>query len=516
MVLDVAYAVRTILGELGQANAEVIGILTHSTGTNPRFREVSIVNAFSWLTEYNTFHRPGGMYPGEESCGLPRFESGRPAFEHAYLVHLGDGLGEKEFKRESESVADYLYLDSLTPAGAFLDACRKEWREPPTAIAGQARLRSFGVHRISCLQPDVVEDAVRDLCSQVLAEWSGREAADSSGRPTVKRMFQQTQETAVKEHVRAEALELADALRLHTSSLIDETRSLISREMNGDPLAFFERLLTDFTAAQITSASDTIKTMDRLFGLGCDHQESQGIPAEVLKLPTGELLGPTVARLVDGLNQWAISQLDRPQVRVRGARDGVQLLTLHLRSIEEETAKLAASLKEKRAAFVASAKLRESHASSAKLQALYKYQLLLVDECAVRMVLALICYLTTELRSVAQQLGELDVELERMAHAIGDRPRSAAVEENSPSGDMTQALRRALEETLRSSRSDMSARTNELIRKDYLEPGGGLYQCIRRNASELVGAVRKAARQVVEEGDSGSDRSAELHGAIPQ
>ena len=51
-VMDVAFAVRTMLKKIAIRHATVTGILMHSTGRDPRHCELARVNAYSWLTEY--------------------------------------------------------------------------------------------------------------------------------------------------------------------------------------------------------------------------------------------------------------------------------------------------------------------------------------------------------------------------------------------------------------------------------------------------------------------------------
>src|SRR5262249_23155215 len=129
-------------------NVTVIGILLHSTGRDPRHCELARVNAYSWFTEFQHFHRPDSSYPGDASCGLPPHEPGVSAFDHTYFVHLGDALEEKEFDQAARSVAEYLRLDVLSPAQLPLDAGRKQ--QPATIQSASeeeatTNLRSFGV-----------------------------------------------------------------------------------------------------------------------------------------------------------------------------------------------------------------------------------------------------------------------------------------------------------------------------------------------------------------------------------
>ena len=124
MSLDLGYAVRAILQKLGLAHAQTIGLMMHSTGRDARHSELARVNAFSWLTEYQHFQGLENPYPGDVSCGLPAHAAGVAAFDHTYLIQLGENLDSVEFEQATQGVADYIRFNTLSPASAFFDACR--------------------------------------------------------------------------------------------------------------------------------------------------------------------------------------------------------------------------------------------------------------------------------------------------------------------------------------------------------------------------------------------------------
>ena len=144
MVLDVAYAVRKILADLGLADDGVCGILTHSTDRNPSASDLAIANAYACLSELQHYSGPSN-YPGEPACGLPAFAGDAGTFPNAYFVHLGDDLNEQEFEAATDRLASYLYLDTVTSAGAVFDECRKRTTGDAAGSLAGASLRSFGL-----------------------------------------------------------------------------------------------------------------------------------------------------------------------------------------------------------------------------------------------------------------------------------------------------------------------------------------------------------------------------------
>ncbi len=138
MVLDVAYMVRKVLGDLGQSDDAVIGILTHSTGRKAATRDLAIANSYACLSELHHYSSEG-PYPGDPACGLPPARPGDTTFAQTYLLDLGEDLTESEFRAATDSVAEYLFLNTATPSSAFFDQCRGARRGPPNSPAATVR-----------------------------------------------------------------------------------------------------------------------------------------------------------------------------------------------------------------------------------------------------------------------------------------------------------------------------------------------------------------------------------------
>ena len=79
---------------------------------------------FRGLRKVITFSSAENSYPGDVSCGLPAHAAGVAAFDHTYLVQLGENLDEPEFDQATNLVAEYIRLNSVSPASAFFDAVR--------------------------------------------------------------------------------------------------------------------------------------------------------------------------------------------------------------------------------------------------------------------------------------------------------------------------------------------------------------------------------------------------------
>ena len=123
MVIDLAYAVRTVLAEFHRPDHRVHGVLAHSTGRNPSARDVAIANTCACLAELEHFHRAGG-YPADPEWKIPPSVTAAPVFDESYLVDVGENLDDEDFQRATDALADYLYLDCVTAGGDFFRKCR--------------------------------------------------------------------------------------------------------------------------------------------------------------------------------------------------------------------------------------------------------------------------------------------------------------------------------------------------------------------------------------------------------
>ena len=122
-VMDLAYAARTTLSDMGFQECQIDGMLMHSTAKIMGNRELNIANAFACLAELQHVAEFG--YPGDESCGLPDFEDELP-FENTYFLNFGDSLDPSRYAEKIGEVAEYLFHDIASPSQQFFDATRSQ------------------------------------------------------------------------------------------------------------------------------------------------------------------------------------------------------------------------------------------------------------------------------------------------------------------------------------------------------------------------------------------------------
>jgi serine/threonine protein kinase len=136
VAIDLGYAVRKVLGELGLPDQRVYGLLTHSTSRKAASRDLAVANTLAALQELRHFGGRRGYFPGDPSCDLPAVYENHATFNETYLLHLGNELGDREFESATDRLAEYLYQNVLTPAAGF-STSRAASRE-----TGTKRIRS--------------------------------------------------------------------------------------------------------------------------------------------------------------------------------------------------------------------------------------------------------------------------------------------------------------------------------------------------------------------------------------
>jgi hypothetical protein len=180
-VLDAAYLTRALLAERELEPADLSGLLLHATSPQGQTRQLEVANTVACLSEFEHFISPHGGYPGDPTCQLPRFDVG--PFDHAYVVHLGDGPTPAGLATEADRIAEYLYRSTTTPARAFFQECRlgKETDTRPGEPA--AGLRTFGVAQLG---DDIQAEALGKaeiLCRALVRQWRGHLDISPEGRP---------------------------------------------------------------------------------------------------------------------------------------------------------------------------------------------------------------------------------------------------------------------------------------------------------------------------------------------
>lgn len=320
-VIDLGYAVRSVLADLGQSDEKVCGILTHGTSRKASARDLAIANTCACLHELRHFSRPETHYPGDAAADLPAFEDA--PFRNTYLVHLGDELDDGQFEAGVDSLAEYLFRSSLTSAVQFFDRARCDEVDAQHSHPATGGLRSFGLSAISG-RDDLLATAETDaLCRSVIQLWRGAEG-EAETLPGV----QSTAVALTEAEIHSLSAECADVLGLHLDPLSERSQSLIVRQV-GDPQPYCADLVSTLGAGAEPHERviRVLKGIDALLG-------ARGQAATTLREFLNEHREQRIERKASTICKWIFELVNTSRARIRGAHQAAAWFDQHLTSLK--------------------------------------------------------------------------------------------------------------------------------------------------------------------------------------
>ncbi|MBI3838390.1 MAG: protein kinase [Planctomycetia bacterium] len=358
MVLDVAYAVRSILAELGLSEENVFGILMHATPRAAGDRDKAIANSYSTLSELWHYCRPGHNYPGDRACGLPPFHGNNRTFSNCYFVHLGDDLSETQLDTATDPVAEYLYSSAVTPAAGFFEKCRKIEYAPAGAQPPEPVLRTFGLCQLGGSNSDIPTIVAELLCRDLVCIWR-------SGPPnTVERASPKLTETValIAAHdktkqtrffkIEEQAAAKAADLELGLEPMQAVAREILGQEVSGDVESYFGRLILEAFDAPRAEADGNDLTrvfaiVDAVLGDVARGDEDGGdANFDSLDTVLNTRLEGRAGKAAAEIRDWIFDLVDASEARVEGAKQAAEWFQNLLRTMERTTVNTAGHLRE--------------------------------------------------------------------------------------------------------------------------------------------------------------------------
>lgn len=485
MVLDAAYAVRAALKKLEIEDVEIIGILMHSTGRDRQVSELASVNAYSCLNELQHFLRPEVAYPGDQSCGLPAHATGVPPFEHTYFLHLGDGLNSDDFENATSDIADYLVLDSLTPANSFFEACRKI--ESPTP---QASIRSFGVSRISSASPGLADALVGDVCLEVLSRWIGSNdtVTTAEGSGSFEGSFEGDD----------------NAPKVQFSKLASECRKIVGRSLDGTEDNFLQQFASIYQGeGEPPQSLEVHQAVDRLFRRPQDSHETDGtllIQGRTL----ADIVGPLQTELRQCLDRWLYGLLNDCNARLSGSRHASQWLRDVLDDTTKQASKFARQLQERIMSMRSEAIApltqddleQESIAPADPMQEAQAYLEARLDHCGLIAVKHVCKSLQADVTTYLDRLTLLDRELKQMASIWQDEANAVT----TTTGESSQLASDSFDH-VRSQIPTMSCSIDQQVQQAFFDKHDGMETVLMQGGrlrAQLAALLRDSAHQAIQ------------------
>ena len=481
MSLDIGYAVRAILQKLGLKHSQIIGLMMHSTGRDARQSELARVNAFSWLAEYHHFEQPENPYPGDMSCGLPSHAPGISAFDHTYLLHLGSNMDSAEFDHAAHMVADYIRLNTLSPASSFFDASRAAAEEAgPEGKTIRPSLRSFGIHREALSATGNSDELAAAICQRVLRHWKG---VDGIG-------------TTANED---DELLLVKRLQLDAGGIAANCRAFVDLTLGSDAGPFVSQCLKSFMAKAEGSAQAVLGQIDEFFGRTGGQADAKTTLAG--KLPS-DIVAPLAEKLCAGFRRTMIRHLDAPSSRIAGVRRSLQWHQAHLQQVVGELQRI------RRAANERLMQVREEvwgagrSATSINVWAtlLEEYFHTSLDHTTILATEHVARSLIAEATAVGDQITSLAREIDQIALAggwsHGDADRSGTRDSSG-----TGASREDQDPQHDAMVANLAAQVDGRLQVECIDTNGGLFKTIMqggRPRAQLTSKLRELAQVAVQ------------------
>jgi hypothetical protein len=519
MSLDVGYMVRAVLQKLDLSGASITGLMLHATGGDPRHAELARVNAFAWLAELNQFQQPENHYPGDASCGLPSHRAGVPPFDHTYLIHVGENVDAQDFDQAAKSVAEYLRLGLLSPAGAFFDACRAE---PPRPSADQesrspGHLRSFGIYRRAAAPHEVCDEIANVVSQQVLANWRSTDRGSgaggevrSSGLSRLHSLENPPEDAATNLlQPTAGAAQLVRRLQLDSAGIAANARSVVELQLGGNAESF----LTSWFAKQssIRGAGEVLQlgAIDRIFGTD-DRDGTEARRISFLGQPAAGIVQPLDEKLRSEIRRWVNARVDDPCERLTGARRALAWLTTHFATAETElqrlrrtiVAKLAEIRQEAIAAGRGSDAAKEGLVPAALPQRVVDYFRLRLDQLAIAAAEHTVHLILSDVKTMADEITALGREIDQIAAAI-----ARAANAGQPVAEGRDAMHHSLNGPtrltahLQAKLPELAAEVDARLQADFVSPQGGLRKVVMQGGrlrALLASQLHELARRTVQ------------------
>ena len=339
MLVDVGYAVRQILAEMGLADDDVSVLMAynHPRGTANGLAQA---NAYACLRELQYFGQPGCDYPGELACGMAGFRDAGPTFGSTYLVAESDSVDSSGTDALADDIALYLYMNSATSCGPLLDEGRRMKRRQQRSEG--ISLRTAGISTLADTSSDDPGPYAEALCRQVVRRWKIGPVAALQEEGIVPAELDQAQELSPGSDasVTAACEREAQTRGIDAQSILTRIDRAIDDVLGVDRKAFWIKMFEEPSQAGGGSANSTIdgeraaRRLDAFLGIldasstAYGHLPQQRRLADELAAAAGDRgtqLGKEIA-------EWIIGLVDRQDGRVHGALQAARFFEHKIRA----------------------------------------------------------------------------------------------------------------------------------------------------------------------------------------
>ena len=293
MIIDVAFAIRTVLIEQGYSDSQITGLLTYTSGRSASQKNLGMANAFSCLSEL--YHFNANSYPGDPACRLPAFDADQKAFDSTYLLDMTGYVLPEEYAHTVDSIGEYLYMNAVSRCSEFFDKARNN---DPTS--DHLSFRTIGLSSFANVDHKETTYSRQQLLKQIAHEWTD---GDTAGRA---------------EDIRSQLTTKLEHHGLTLTRLAELVHTTIQERLDVAPDSVIASLMQEcIGTGESTSPEGLIKYVDKCLAVGkrADKTSLSG----ALKYSLDEQRDQLVAAAGDDLCNVVLGQLDCSGSRLAGA-----------------------------------------------------------------------------------------------------------------------------------------------------------------------------------------------------
>jgi hypothetical protein len=310
MFLDLAYAVRRLLRQMGYHHPDIVGLCL-LPAVKGNAASVGVQNAFAALTELSHFASGQTAFSADYLDGGPTLLDSAPPFRRCLLLPLPPESNAARTASNGDGAAlaalagDFLSRDLTTPLGRVADQSR------PSHGGGQAEMtfQTFGAFWFAVPRRALLQRVAQTVCYQLVQGWrtEGREAAAAAFRGWAGAQL--------------------EACALTPDGLTARLQSACVQVLGGDPEAIFDGVLARWAAggaAELArdskAALEALAEIERLAG-GADEGLATGV--STLAAALREAVPALSAEAERQLAEVVMRVLFEPRFRLSSAEEAV-------------------------------------------------------------------------------------------------------------------------------------------------------------------------------------------------
>jgi hypothetical protein len=318
--LDIAFGLRRLMAELNLQDDQLTLILAHSTDRRGGNRDIALANTYSCLSELRHYCR----FPFHDGLRTLAGNSAptEPGLPNTYVVHLGDDLVDAQYAAATDSLADFLFRNSVTKAAGYFDVCRREsGNNAPTL---EPAVRTFGIRTIGATPAIIASQAADELCRTFVDHWRGISDAHERFAPLASaatELLRETQKRSSNDEAQVHAMVQAQAesWQISHTGIVEMVHGIVRRGVRDDVSRWVRDSVVRGVEANPTQTA-----------------------AKLLEAPFNDLavsVEPYLQRLTESLAEcvtnWLNELMAEHESRVRGARVASEWFSEHLRNIRQ-------------------------------------------------------------------------------------------------------------------------------------------------------------------------------------